>query len=127
MKFFFDNNLSVHLVKGLKGFGENVMHLQDKFEEDEADEGWLTDIGQKGLFLITRDDRVRFRPAELEALKRHRVGAFFLGGKNLTRCQLIQQIVRNWPAIKEYARKTTRPFAFRVRPSGGKLVKIPLS
>lgn len=126
MTFFFDNNLSIHLVEGLKGFGENVVHLQDELSEAAPDEQWLTYIGQKGFFLITRDDHVRYRPAELEALRKHRVGAFFLGGKNRTRCQLIQQIVRNWPRIKECAGKTTRPFAFRVRPSGGKLVKIPL-
>lgn len=126
MKFFFDNNLSTHLAAGLKAFGEDVMHLQDEFSEDAPDEEWLKHIGDQGIFLITRDDRVRYRPAELGAIKRHQVGAFFLGGKNRTRCELIQQVVRNWPTIKEHAGKAQRPFAFRIRPSGTKVDRISL-
>jgi hypothetical protein len=76
--------------------------------------------------LITRDDRIRRRPNELAAFRQHNVGAFFLGGKNRTRCELIQQTVRNWPQIKELAAKTHRPFAFRVPPSGKTIVSIAL-
>ena len=126
MKFFIDNNLSTHLAHGLKEFGEDVIHLQDRFAENADDDDWLPIIGQEGLFLVTRDLEIRRNPAELNALKKYRVGAFFLGGKNLGRCQLIQQLVRNWPQIKEYARTKRPPFAYRVRPNGGKFDKIPL-
>jgi len=126
MRFFIDNNLSEQLAEGMKEFGEDVVHLKEFFADDTDDPVWLARIGSEGWFLVTRDDRVRFRPAELTALKENRVGAFFLGGKNLTRCQLIQQLVRNWPRIKEYARKTHPPFAYRVPPSGTKFVSLQL-
>ena len=51
-------------------------------------------------------------------------GAFFMGGKNRNRCQLIQQLVRNWPRMKELAKKTRVPFAFRVPPSGTKFTTL---
>ena len=111
----------------MKGFGEHVIHLQDKFPPDTDDPIWLKYIGEKGLILVTRDERIRWRPAELRALKDYKVGAFFVGGKNRTRCQLIQQLVRNWLRMKELADKTKLPFVFRIPPQGAKVTKMPLS
>ncbi len=65
MKFFFDNNLSEHLAKGLLEFGEDVMHLRDHFNEDEVDVVWLEFIGKNGITLITKDERIRRNPLEL--------------------------------------------------------------
>lgn len=126
MRFFVDNNLSEHLARGMAEFGEDVVHLKRFFADDTDDAVWLARIGAEGWCLITRDDRVRFRPAELTALKEHQVGAFFLGGKNRNRCELIQQLVKNWPQMKELAGRTRRPFAFRVPPTGGKFDRLAL-
>lgn len=103
MKFFIDNNLGKQLSDGMKGFGESVTHLQNVFPEAEDDPIWLPYVGKHDLFLITRDDRIRWRPAELAALRDNHVGAFFLGGKNRNRCKLIQQLVRNRPQMKRLA------------------------
>lgn len=126
MTFFVDNNLSAQLAEGMKAFGEPVVHLKQLFDPDEDDDVWLAHIGAEGMILITRDERIRFRPNELAALRDNRVGAFFLGGKNRSRCELIQQLIRNWPRMKELAEKTRRPFAFRIPPSGSKFVALPL-
>lgn len=111
----------------MAAFGEPVVHLTQLFSPDEEDEVWLQHAGKEGMALITRDERIRYRPNELAALRDNNVGAFFLGGKNRSRCELIQQLVRNWPQIKETARKERRPFAFRVRPTGRKMDPIPLT
>ena len=126
MKFFFDNNLSPRLVRGLLEFGEDVTHLRDQYPADVPDQDWLPDIGAKGWVLVTRDERVRRNPSELAAINIHKVGAFFLGGKNLSHWELIQQVVRNWIRMKELADKTAKPFAFRVAPHGSTLDRIPL-
>ena len=127
MRFFVDHNLSPQLATGMKGFGEDVVHLTEFFPEDVDDTDYLRHIGSKGWFLVTRDKRIRYRPAELEALKQSGVGAFFMGGKNRTRCELIQQLVRHWPRMKELDRKTPVPFAFRIPPSGTKFTTVPLN
>jgi predicted nuclease of predicted toxin-antitoxin system len=124
MKFFFDNNLSHRLVDGLRGFGEEAIHITEMFPADTTDEVWLQHVGKSGMFLITRDHRIRWRPNELAALSKHNVGAFFLGGKNRSGCELIQQVVRNWPGIKELAARSHRPFAFRVPPSGKAIIPL---
>ena len=126
MRFFIDNNLSPKLAKGMHEFGEDVQHLKDHFPDDAEDVNWLEYIGQNRFLLITRDLRIRWNPAELEALRKHKIGAFFLSGKNLTYCKIIQQVVRNWPRMKEYANKTKRPFAYKIPPRGAKISSIQL-
>ncbi len=59
-------------------------------------------------------------------MREHGVGAFFVGGKNLNRCAIIQQVVRNWPRVKELSAKTKVPFLFRIPPSGTKFVKLEM-
>jgi len=126
MKFFIDNNLSPYLAKGMQGFQEDVCHLADHFTPDAEDVKWLPYIGKQGWYLITRDERIRKNPLELAAFKSYSIGAFFLAGKHRTRCEFIQQLVRNWPRIKDLAKKTKRPFAYRIPPSGTRIDKIPL-
>ena len=41
MKAFFDNNLSERLVMGLREFGEDVVHLKERFPEETEDVNWL--------------------------------------------------------------------------------------
>ena len=126
MRFFFDNNLSFHLAGGMKEFGEDVVHLRDHFPENATDAEWLPFVGDNDLVLITRDDAIRWNPAEIQAVRRHKVAAFFLGGKKLSRCQLIQQLVRNWPRMKDLASSEERPFAFRVPPHGTAFTRLSL-
>ena len=126
MRFFVDNNLGPQLAAGMKGFGEDVVHLTEFFNPDVADTVMLAHVGSEGWCLVTRDDRIRYRPAESAALREHQVGAFFMGGKNLPRCQIIQQLVRNWPKMKKLAGATERPFAFRVPRTGTTIKPITL-
>ena len=124
MKFFLDNNLGKQLADGMKGFGEEVMHLTESLSENTADIELMEYLDENNLILITRDEKIRWRPAEKEAFKSRKIGVFFLGGKNRKRCELIQQLVRNWPEIKRHAQNTDRPFIFRVRPNGTKIDRI---
>jgi len=126
MRFFFDNNLSAKLAHGMREFGEDVVHLTDHFPQNAVDSEWLPFVGEHALVLVTRDEKIRWKPAELRAVKNFKVGAFFLGGKKLDRCQLIQQIVRNWPRMKEIARSERRPFAIRIPPHGSRFTHLTL-
>ena len=126
MRFFVDNNLGKPLAAGMTGFGEDVVHLTDHFDADAEDSEWLAHIGSRGWYLITRDDRIRYKPHERRAFVENEVGAFFLGGKNLNRCELIQQLVRNWPRMKDFAATADRPFAVRVAPTRAQLTPLRL-
>ena len=58
MTFFIDNNLSKYLSDGMKGFGEQVEHLTERFPPSAEDPEWLKYVGEKGLVLVTRDERL---------------------------------------------------------------------
>lgn len=126
MTFLVDNNIGKQVAAGMSGFGEDVVHLTDHFEENAPDTEWLAEVGNKGWFVITRDKHIRRRPVELRAVTKHNVGMFVLAGKNQDRCKLIQQVVRNWPRIKEHARRQHRPFAFSIPARGTKFRRLPL-
>jgi len=54
------------------------------FPSDAADETWLTEVGRQDWVVLLKDDRIRYRLAEKQALARARVRAFFLVPKGLT-------------------------------------------
>jgi hypothetical protein len=126
LKFLIDKNLSQYLALGMQGFQENVCHLTEHLPQDVKDPVLLKHLGENNLFFITRDERIRSRPPEIEAIRKYSVGVFVLGGKNQGRCNLILQLVRNWPRIKELAGKTKKPFIFRIPPKGTKFDPLPI-
>jgi predicted nuclease of predicted toxin-antitoxin system len=79
MRFFFDNNLSAKLAHGMREFGEDVVHLTDHSPQDAVDSEWLPFVGENQLVLVTRDEKIRWKPAEIAAVKAYKVAVFFLG------------------------------------------------
>ncbi|MBU2518070.1 MAG: DUF5615 family PIN-like protein [Proteobacteria bacterium] len=127
MTFFFDNNMSPKMAEGMKAFGEDIVYLKELFSDGTEDVVWLEYIGDNGIYLITRDDRILRNPAEKKAFVEHNVGGFFVGGQQLTRCDLIRNIVRNWHHIKSFAQKNHKPFAAKIPRSGSKIKSLNLS
>jgi hypothetical protein len=123
-RFFFDANLSPNLAAGMRAFGENVEHISDTFVPGVEDIAWLPYVGSDGLVLVTRDVRIWRNPAELALITRHNIGGFVLGGQELDRCGLIQQLIRHWPLMKRTARKEARPYLYRLRRTGTKLTSL---
>jgi hypothetical protein len=126
MKCFFDENLGKQLVLGLRGFGEDVIHLTEVFPSGTLDEEWLPYVGDNGYTLFTIDKRIRRRPLEQALLKQHKVGAFFLMGKTMSRWNYIRQIVRAWEKIEQTIERETPPFAYQINPQGTELIKIQI-
>lgn len=72
-EFFVDRSLArTHL----EVFGER--------DQDVTDVEWLELCGREGWVVLTMDRRIRYRRAEIAAIRRHRVQAFVLTSGNLT-------------------------------------------
>ena len=125
-RFFLDNNLSQDLARALDSLGVPAEHLRDRFAPDTEDHVWLEYVGENDLFLLTRDLNIRSNPRLRQAIKDYRVGAFFLGGKERTRLELARQVLSAIYGIQDHAANTQKPFAFIVRPRGGRLERLPL-
>lgn len=125
MRFVVDVNLGEPLANGMKAFGENVSHIKEIFPASTEDPVWLKYMGDNSIYVITRDEKLRWRPAEIQSIRKYNVGAFFLSGKNRSRCDLVRQLVRSWPRIKELASKERTPFIFSVPPKGAVIRRVP--
>ena len=126
MKFLIDENLPSKMAKSLSAIEQDVSHVTDVLEAGATDVEVLEYAGNNDLFLITKDLRIRYRPNEKEAIKKHKVGVFLLGGKNRQFFETYQQLIRNWPRILECAESTNRPFIKWVPPNGRKIASIPI-
>jgi predicted nuclease of predicted toxin-antitoxin system len=115
MKFFFDENTSPNVAEGLKGFGEPVMYVTDRFSRGTQDRVLLQFVAENDMVFVTRDNRVRFNPLELVTIKDYGVGAVILKGKEMNRWNQIRQIIKAWPRIVDLSGKTPKPFALCVR------------
>jgi hypothetical protein len=79
-EFFIDRSLGRHVVAdALREAGASVHVMADVYGEKVgqglADTDWLGDAGGNGWVVLMKDDKIRFPPAELEALTRAGVRA----------------------------------------------------
>ena len=118
MKFLIDENLSAKMARSLRSIDQDVDHVTEVLPQGSPDTEVLEFAGANGYFLITKDNRIRYKPNEKAALKKHKVGVFLLGGKNVGFFETYQQLIRNWGKILECAAETRRPFVRRIRRTG---------
>ena len=118
--FFLDRNLGRKIVpKLLREAGFVVEPQDDHFAQDTTDEVWLKEVGKRGWFVITLDERIRYRKLEQEAVRRHRVGMFLLvRWKGSTGVALAEALARAKKAILRIAAKQRRPFIAKVYGDG---------
>jgi predicted nuclease of predicted toxin-antitoxin system len=126
MKFLIDENLSVKIARSLRDIDQDVQHVTEVLSEGAPDTEVLEFAGDNDYFLITKDNRIRYKPNEKAALRKHKVGVFLLGGKNVNFFETYQQLIRNWDKVLECARTTQRPFVRRIRPRGRAIDEVSI-
>ena len=68
--FFIDRSLGVEPIKTeLINSGLVVEIHDDHFARDEEDHVWLKTVGERGWVVLTKDQRLRYRPLEISALR----------------------------------------------------------
>lgn len=71
-EFFVDRSLGKSIVEGLRAAGLTVHSMADVYGEKRSqrldDEIWLRDAGKNDWIVLTKDDAIRRRPAERDAL-----------------------------------------------------------
>lgn len=115
--FFTDRDLGKQFPDILRGAKLTVERHADHFAPDATDEEWLERVGRERWTAITHDARIRYKPNELSALVRHKVGLLVVVGH-----APYQELARNFVAtigpIDRFIRKHEPPFIAKVyRPS----------
>src|SRR5271155_5037219 len=82
LDFFVDRSLGKSIAEGLRDEGLQVRSMAEGYGEERAqllpDEIWLRDAGENDWIVLTKDDAIRRRPAERDAMIEAAVRVFCL-------------------------------------------------
>ncbi len=116
-EFFLDKSLGGRdVADALRRAGWNVRTHHEVYgdrDQEIQDIEWLQDCGRQGWPALTMDRRIRYRPAEIAAVRRCAVGLFALTSGNLTAADQAQRFIRNEARI-EAACEQAGPFMYAV-------------
>jgi hypothetical protein len=106
------------LVDALRVAGANVQHAGDAFPFGTVDEVWLKGAGRNGWIVLTRDQRIRQRRLEREALVAAGVATFAFTGGQATAKETAQAIVPIIQKMANMAVSEPKPFLYTFGLSG---------
>ncbi len=122
-EFFVDRSLGKSIVEGLRETGLTVRSMADVYGEKRAqrlpDEVWLHDAGEKRWIVLTKDDAIRRRPAERDAMIAAAVRVFCLTTAQLRGAEQTERFVQNRDRIIRQAR-APGPYIYGVYENGPK-------
>ncbi len=120
-EFFVDRSLGKSIVEALRDAGLAVHSMADIYGEKRAqllvDEVWLRDAGKHDWIVLTKDDAIRRRPAERDALTEAAVRVFCLTNRNLRGAEQTERFVSNRHRILRQARRPG-PYIYAVYAEG---------
>lgn len=111
--FFTDRDLGKQFPDILKKAGIRVERHVDHFADDADDEEWLKEISKRGWYVLTHDQRIRYKPNEIAAVKNFKIGLFVIIGK-APFAELAQNFVLTYPKLIRFMRINSRPFIAKV-------------
>lgn len=102
---FFADETDLGLARALAAARRDVVYPGSprlpEIVRGTKDEEWLEFVGANGLIVITRDQRIRYRPVEKLRWIEHGVRGFCItAGGNLTTWDSLTILVRKWEAIE---------------------------
>lgn len=121
--FFIDRSAGKKIAGPLREAGLTVELHDDHFAQDAPDQEWLTEIGRRRWYVITRDERIRYRYLEAAAVHNARVGMFVVVSKNLTGPQTAEAIIKALDRIRRFISSNERPFIAKIY-RDGRLAKL---
>jgi hypothetical protein len=118
-EFFLDRSLGRHVVvAALRAEGLLVQTLAERYAETEEfvqDEVWIREVTADGLVILMKDDRIRRKPREQQAILESGARAFVVTNANLTGEQLAALFVENRHRITQRSRHPG-PYIYGVYP-----------
>lgn len=121
LEIFVDRSLGKSIVAGLRNAGLVVYSMADVYGETQGqglhDEVWLRDSGERGWVIFTKDDAIRRRPAERDALISAGARVFCLTNRNLRAAEQTERFVKNRDRILRQA-KRSGPYIYGVYETG---------
>lgn len=109
--FFLDRNLGKHTIATrLRREGVRVEVHDDHLPPDAPDREWIELVGRKGWVAVTRDKNIRYRTAEINAIRKHSARVVVIRMKHATGPQMAELLVKERHRIARFVAKTKAPF-----------------
>ena len=116
---FIDRSLGKHIIADrLRAEGMAVEVHDDHLPQDAPDEEWIALVGRMGWVAITKDRDVRYRAAELDAIRRHSARVIVIRMKNATGLDHAALLGEGRRRIARFAANTSPPFVAGIYRSG---------
>ena len=93
------------------------MH-DDHLPPDAPDEDWISLVARQNWLAITKDKNIRYRSAELDAIRRHSARVIVIRMKNATGPEIAEVLVKAKNRISLFAARTPAPFVAGIYKSG---------
>lgn len=100
------------------------MH-DDYFSQGIEDEVWLLEVGKREWVVLTKDQRIRYRTIERNALLNAGIRAFFFMSGNISFPEMAEIIAGALPRMRRVLNRTKGPFIAGIYKDG--TVKILIS
>ncbi len=112
---FIDRSIPRSVATALTEVRDDVEWLEPRFRHDTADAVWLEEAGQSDWLVVTRDQRIRTRPAERAAIEDHGVGCFILAYRRpLDPWGILKLLTATLDEMERLFDSTPRPFIYTV-------------
>lgn len=115
--FFVDRDLGKKkFPRLLQEAGIEVRIHDDFFSQDEADEVWLAEVGRQQWFVISNDERIRYREPARIVIEAAKVGVFIFASPGHLKAEEKAKIFINaLPKVRRFIKKHTPPFIAKIR------------
>jgi hypothetical protein len=123
LRFFFDNNLPIRLVRALRPLVEaaELAHLRELFRPDTPDEVWIPELAEQGGWVVVSGDiAIARNKVQAEIWRQSRMTGFFLakGWVNITLMDQASRFIAAWPVIAKTAGRFPTGKVFTIQLNG---------
>jgi len=109
--FFVDRSLGKKFIAdAFRSANARIEIHDDHFPQSVNDVYWLRVVGSRGWIVLTKDEKIRTRNSELQAVKNHSVGMFVLTAGNITGPAMASIFVSALPRMIRFIRGNKKPF-----------------
>ncbi len=116
---FLDRNLGNNIIaKALRKAGHQVEIHDDHLPLDAPDEDWIRLTSSRGWIGLTKDKQIRYRTAEISAIKEYGARVIVIRAKNQTGHELAEILVKYHSRIRNFAARECAPFIAGITRSG---------
>ena len=121
---FLDENTTSRLViDALKSAGFKIEIHRDHFSAGTEDAVWLKEVAKRKWIAITRDQRIRYCPNEIAAVRQSGARMIFVTGGNLGSAELAALLATHAIKLGHFIDQRKGPFMAKLT-SGGSLTKL---